>query len=162
MNNHAVRGAIREFDAANGGPQNCIVDGNWVIFANGASRENTFYGVMIDPPTDPPVLAQRVLRYHKVALDRAIEEFERLKTRLRQQAAEAVRFAGANAPPPPPSEEELDELRSHQLKVQKARRAYNAARTEHAPRKTQEELDAIEARRTSGERTKALIDDIKI
>ena len=50
---------------------NCVLDGNWFLFANGARAENSDYGALLDPPDDPFEQAGLLVRYYEVRLANA-------------------------------------------------------------------------------------------
>ena len=85
----------------------------WTYFPDGAVRENSNYGALREPPTDPHQRAKAVGLYWSLRLKAAVSAFDELKQALKLHAHAAVRD-GAN----PPNEESLAELKRRKAEVE--------------------------------------------
>jgi hypothetical protein len=150
---------VKEFDQRHGGDPVAI--GHWLVFPDGAQREANPAGAWVEPPQEPHQQAQLILRYQEERLRQAQAAFEQLKSRLQQQASQAVQFATKPTPPQAPSEEEVAELRALQALVHERRQARDAAQanTEQmkSPKLREREAEAA----AHAERGQAALDVIK-
>jgi hypothetical protein len=96
-----------------------------LLFADGASMENTAHGARWEPPTDPSVLAQAKLRYWESRLKRAKEGFYHLKEGLMETAR-----ARAKDGLPPPGAAELRQLAEVEKAIRKLQKRVAEARAE--------------------------------
>ncbi len=63
----------KKFHSDHGGDP--VVNGEWLLYADGAHRENSVMGAAIEPPKDPFKLAQLKVLYHRLRLKRAVADF---------------------------------------------------------------------------------------
>ncbi|MFW6154880.1 MAG: hypothetical protein ACOC95_06655 [Planctomycetota bacterium] len=113
---------IQEFDAKHG-PEYVVWD-HWVLFADGAKRENVSYGMSAEPHSDPHQRAKDILMFHKVRLQVAVQAFDELKREL----VTAAKYAQNErlVPLPPPSEA-LKELQRLKAQVEEYRQSVEDA-----------------------------------
>ena len=141
------------------GDDGIMVDG-WMIYSNGAMREATPLGALLDPPADLYERAKIKVRYRQALMQRAADAFNERKRYL-LSAAEAARRNGY----PPPTERELTELKQLQQVVQKCQRDLEATRTEvvkHTPAWMQSSATTAQENQQSGERFIADVTGIKV
>jgi hypothetical protein len=55
---------------------NCVLDGNWFLFPDGARAENSDYGALREPPENPFEQADLLVRYYEVRLAHAKAAFD--------------------------------------------------------------------------------------
>ena len=75
MVDHTLARSARERFDAEHGPE-YVIDGDWVLFADGARRENAALSCTVLPSPDPHERARWVLRYHEVKWRKAVKAFE--------------------------------------------------------------------------------------
>lgn len=90
---NGINQRIREFHEQNGGSDNCVVSGDWILYANGAVRERNPYGALIDPPSDPRQRAENIARFWKCKLALAVQMFDEYKFQHLGHAKLAVQQA---------------------------------------------------------------------
>ncbi len=104
------------------GPDFLSDDNGWLLWPDGARRENSPYGIMIEPDPDRHKRARDKCRYWQLRVDRAVSEFDHLKAGL-QMAANASIRDGAIVP----DSRALDELKSLKAEVERLRSRLRSA-----------------------------------
>lgn len=126
FDNSPMRQRIEQWDARHGADG--FVVGGWVLFSDGAMRENSHMGAMVEPPAKPWERAKAQLRYWEARLQAATSAFGSMKANLRQQAKNALKDAGSRTPPSPPSDAQLQELLTQQEAARLLQQKVAAAR----------------------------------
>jgi len=100
-----------------------MVDGFWLIFEDGSTREINPMGASLSV-SDPYEKSKGIVKYWQLKYDLAAEEFQNLKAGLANAAMTRQR---ASFPGPPPSQEQIDRLKEIKKKVKKYAKKYNEA-----------------------------------
>jgi hypothetical protein len=106
---------VQQFDLKNGG--DCIRIGNRLLYSNGAWRDSTPYGLLVDPPDDDFERCKLVVEYRQELLKRAVNKFTDLKRAMQFVAKEAQRTIAHVSPVTSPSKEDIADLRQLQAEV---------------------------------------------
>ncbi len=103
-----------------------VAYGEWILFEDGARREQNPLGALIEPPDIPWDRAKRIAQYHAIILDAAVKAFDR-KRRYYMECAQG----SLNQPFCPPAAVDAAvagaELRTLQAKVKEAKAAHDKA-----------------------------------
>jgi len=101
-----------------------IAHNGWLLWPDGARRENSSYGVMYEP-TDPHEIAKAKLLYAKLKSQQAVREFDQMKQFLYSLARAASRDGGHS-----PNDAALAELKQLQRTVKTACKKLEKAEAE--------------------------------
>ncbi|MGD0767074.1 MAG: hypothetical protein ABSB42_02515 [Tepidisphaeraceae bacterium] len=113
--------ALAEFDEKHGA---CFVRDGRVFYEDGAMREQSAFGLLVEPPTDPYDRARRIAFYWKHVFEKAVSDFDAGKQYL-------VNVCGGNlgnsicGPAPEPGA--LVELRARHKVALDAKKNYDKA-----------------------------------
>jgi hypothetical protein len=146
----AQSNAIKAFHEENGN-EYVVLDDGWILFANGAKRENCTFCALVDPPKDPYQLAKLQVKYHRTLFERAREQYDQ-KFEYAQQWAKASARRG-ESPPPPSMLEEVKELRKlvkkHQKQLAEAEAHLEDVTPDHLKRSVDEAFKQRDQERTA-------------
>lgn len=102
-----------------------VFDGNWIIYIDGASRENASFGAMQEPSKDKRERLKVIERFYELKLKLAVQEFTLYKQGLKAKTKLSI----MNRYPQPATDEEIarlqhlrdkrDGLRAIQQKMEK-------------------------------------------
>jgi hypothetical protein len=158
----SVNYRVQQFDRQHG--SDCINIEGWLVYSDGAKRERSPLGALIDPPEDAYERSKLQVRYREELLRRAVEEFQGLRQTLLQGAKTNLRHQYAE-PPPCADEEAVAQLKELQKVVRRRQRALYAARKqleESKPDWVRRRESASVTNKQSNERFIAAVDRIKI
>ncbi len=113
---------IAAFDAQHG---DSVHEEGWILFADGAAREANPMGPLLEPPRDDWPRLKRILHYHEILLQRAVNAFNEQRHNLTLLAKNNLNLQ--NCGPAPNIAEATSELKQLQKQVKAHRKAYAAA-----------------------------------
>jgi hypothetical protein len=150
-----------QFIMEHGGRDNTVSVGNgWLLFSDGATMEQSYYGCLKEPPDSAYERAKLHVRYRQILLQRAVQAFDELKGQLRQHADYCARHGH-----PPPSQAELDKLKELQ-RIVRSREKDLAQAIQVMEQNIPESLrrrDAIRAsNKEQSERVLSALDEIQV
>jgi hypothetical protein len=79
---------LKQFDKKHGGV--FIIEKGWLLFADGATRENHSLGRLMEPSADPFERAKAIVHYHEIVLKRALDHFQERKEHYKSLAEGCV------------------------------------------------------------------------
>ena len=151
-------GVIEDFHKRHG--DDFIESNGWILWPDGAHRENALYGPMVEPSDDPHQRAKQVRMYWELRLGRAVSEFDDFHRSLRAAAQASIRDGAAA-----PDDSSLEELTRLKKKIVIARAALEAAETEvenTVPEQIRLHQAAIESRRQAGQKFAEKLSKIEV
>ena len=134
-------------------------DGHY-LFEDGASREINPMGAMIDAPADPHTKAKRVELYWRIKLERATDQFHRLRAEIKRGINYAERYGD-----PPPPQAMFDDLTALQHKVIRLKKNHAKAATaveQNKPKWLIERAQRLEDNRKAAAEASSQLDRIEI
>ena len=161
MDYEGVNSRIKAFDENHG---NFVYVDGWLLFEDGAQRENNPLGALIGPPPDPLKLAKKIRWYWQVKLDLAVEEFDLYKRKHMQHASNGLKQQVVSAPLKP-TDEVVKHLKELQKKVRACQGQLKAAEKiaeQHKPPRLKELEERSERFRNEAETLIAEIENIEI
>jgi hypothetical protein len=123
-----IRERIEAFEKKHG-QDRVVVNGAWLLFANGAQRELNPVGALCEPPENAYECAKLKMLFREIKLALAVEEFAVYKKHLILQANAAL-LEKRCPPPPKPQNEAVTKLKELQQKVRQCQRNLEAAKDE--------------------------------
>ena len=79
MLNNLVTHNVSQFDAEHTADGPAVVDGSWVYYPDGATREVNPLGALQQPPAREDFRTKRIAHYYGVVMERLAEEFDEAK-----------------------------------------------------------------------------------
>ena len=161
MDCEGINSRIKAFDDSHG---NFVYVDGWLLFEDGAQRENNPLGALIDPPPDPLKLAKKIHRYWKVKLELAVEEFHHYRDLFLQHARNSCKQRRAPAPLKS-TDEVVKHLKELQKKVRACQGQLKAAEEvaeQHKPPRLKELEEQSERFRSEADALIAEIENIEI
>ena len=161
IDSEGVKSRIKAFDDSHG---NFVYVDGWLLFEDGAQRENNPLGALIGPPPDPLKLAKKIRWYWKVKLELAVEEFHHYRDQHLLHARTACKQQFVSAPLKP-TEEVVEHLKELQKKVRACQGQLKAAEKvveQHKPQRLRELEEQSERFRNEADTLIAEIENIEI
>lgn len=125
-----------------------VIEG-WLVYADGATREGTPYGVLQEPSSDPWQRAKKIELYYKVIFDRALRAFDNAKQSYQKTIAANLTMRACGPAPDNDAVGDLQRLRNIAKQAKdnydKASKAVEAARPEE--HKMAERIDQLNRER---------------
>jgi hypothetical protein len=115
---------IKKFHAEHGG--DFVILKGWVLFSDGAVREDNSMGLLVAPPSEPYERATNIFLFYKTKLALAVEEFQVFRSDLLRQSK--TNLSQKRCPNAYEPDESLEHLKSLQKKVQNWKVKFEAAK----------------------------------
>lgn len=128
-----VNARVAAFDEENGGDG--ITYNGWIIYSNGAMREQNPLGMLASPPSNSRECKELILKYWTVSYERSMKAFNEKRSLYIRHAKAEMRNA-ISAPPPDKNEviSELELLKSKaiasRVKMEHAQESFRASKPE--------------------------------
>lgn len=159
MDCQGVNAKVKQFDDAHGNFIVVVADG-CIYFEDGAYRDANPMGVLMPPPTDPRKLARSIVRYWKLKLALAVNEFDHYK-RQHLSHAQNTRNENVASAPLAAQKEVAKHLRSLQKKVKMYAGKLAEAEAKYETYKPQRQLALEEMDKQHRNAAESLIDELK-
>lgn len=137
---------VQEFHERHG-PDYIQVEG-WLLWPNGAYRESSPYGILVEPDPDPRKRAERIAVYWSKRLDQAVTRFDEKKYQLRMAAHAAVKDGAV--PPPEAELTALAELKKEVEYCRKQSEKAEGAAEKAVPEDVRERREMLNRNRNAG------------
>ena len=156
-----INAKVQQFDTSHG---NYVYTNGWLLFEDGAQRENNPLGRLMEPPVDPLKLAKKIEWYWQVKLDLAVEEFDLFKHQhmIHAQTALSQQMAQASLGETAEVVKHLKELKKKVKHCQKGLDMAEAQIEEHKPQRLKELEELSDLNRQDAETLISEIENIEI
>jgi hypothetical protein len=125
MIDYGIGKRLRDFDSAHG---DYVVNNGWIFYEDGATRETNPWGCLAEPPSDIYECAKLKVRFCKLKLELAIEEFSTCKRDVLLQAQANLKEKYCPAPTST-QQEAVTSLKKLKQKVESCKRKLREAQT---------------------------------
>jgi len=116
MDGLSCKARVEKFDIENGMDAILVDGGAWLLFSNGARREVSPIGALVDPPANLYERARLIVKYHQTKLGLAVQEFNHVKLEYVRYAKVAM-SQGPNCPLADDKTEAVTKLNKLKAKV---------------------------------------------
>ncbi|MBL7146523.1 MAG: hypothetical protein ISS76_19950 [Phycisphaerae bacterium] len=161
MDCNGINQRIQKFHESHGA---YVCSDGWILYEDGARREKSYYGALIDPPKDLLKRAQNILDFHQEKLNLAVAEFDNFKLNHMGHARLALKQSTVPAPIEAPESVKI-KLLELQSKVKEYRKQLNKAQAElekHLPQRVKNLQEISNKNREANQELLEQIDSIEI